>query len=62
MMKIDTNKAELMFFGLQSDVIRKPQGQIEVNASSTITRGDGKQVLQVMERPPQAGGVHAVTS
>ncbi|PWA25589.1 hypothetical protein CCH79_00001400 [Gambusia affinis] len=35
------------FIGL-SDVIRKPQGQIEVNASSSITRGDGKQVLQIM--------------
>lgn len=43
-------------FLLQSDVIRKPQGQIEVNASSSIARGDGKQVLQVMERPPEAGG------
>lgn len=31
----------------QSDVIRKPQGQIEVNATSSIARGDGKQVLQV---------------
>lgn len=37
-------------------MIRKPQGQIEVNASSSIARGDGKQVLQVMERPPEAGG------
>lgn len=31
----------------QSDVIRKPQGQIEVNATSSIARGEGKQVLQV---------------
>lgn len=42
-------------FLLQSHVIRKPQGQIEVSASSSITRGDGKQVLQVMKRPPVAG-------
>lgn len=34
----------------QSDVIRKPQGQIEVNATSNIARGDGKQVLQVIPR------------
>lgn len=32
----------------QSDVIRKPQGQIEVNATSNIARGEGKQVLQVL--------------
>ncbi|CAL8241952.1 unnamed protein product [Gadus morhua 'NCC'] len=31
-----------------SDVIRRPQGQIEVNATSSISRGDGKQVLQVV--------------
>ncbi|KAI2657602.1 Pleckstrin homology domain-containing family H member 2 [Labeo rohita] len=31
-----------------SDVIRKPQGQIELNACSTIARGDGKQMLQVV--------------
>lgn len=29
-------------------MIRKPQGQIEVNATSNIARGDGKQVLQVI--------------
>lgn len=28
-------------------MIRKPQGQIEVNATSSIARGEGKQVLQV---------------
>lgn len=33
----------------QSDVIRKPQGQIEVSATSSIFRGDGKQVLQVFK-------------
>lgn len=32
---------------IQSDVIRKPQGQIELNASSQIDRGDGKQTIQV---------------
>lgn len=32
---------------IQSDVIRKPQGQIELNASSHIERGDGKQTIQV---------------
>ncbi|KAK5605191.1 hypothetical protein CRENBAI_021359 [Crenichthys baileyi] len=39
---------ELLYYKSPSDVIRKPQGQIEVNASSSITRGDGKQVLQIM--------------
>lgn len=29
-------------------MIRKPQGQIEVDATSNIARGDGKQVLQVI--------------
>ncbi|XP_013876605.1 pleckstrin homology domain-containing family H member 2 isoform X2 [Austrofundulus limnaeus] len=38
---------DLLYFKSPSDVIRKPQGQIEVNASSSITRGDGKQVLQI---------------
>ncbi|XP_027006068.2 pleckstrin homology domain-containing family H member 2 [Tachysurus fulvidraco] len=39
---------ELMYFKSPSDVIRKPQGQIELTASSTISRGDGKQILQVV--------------
>ncbi|XP_075903426.1 pleckstrin homology domain-containing family H member 2 isoform X2 [Nelusetta ayraudi] len=39
---------ELLYYKSPSDVIRKPQGQIEVNASSSIARGDGKQVLQVV--------------
>ncbi|KAJ3610038.1 hypothetical protein NHX12_022132, partial [Muraenolepis orangiensis] len=39
---------ELLYYKSPSDVIRKPQGQIEVNATSSITRGDGKQVLQVV--------------
>ncbi|OXB65485.1 hypothetical protein ASZ78_014836 [Callipepla squamata] len=33
--------------GKNSDVIRKPQGQIELNASSHIERGDGKQTIQL---------------
>ncbi|XP_074503019.1 pleckstrin homology domain-containing family H member 2 isoform X2 [Sebastes fasciatus] len=39
---------ELLYYNSPSDVIRKPQGQIEVNATSSIARGDGKQVLQVV--------------
>ncbi|CAG6017975.1 unnamed protein product [Menidia menidia] len=38
---------ELLYYKSPSDVIRKPQGQIEVNATSSISRGDGKQVLQL---------------
>uniref|UniRef100_A0A8C4EIV1 Pleckstrin homology domain containing, family H (with MyTH4 domain) member 2 n=1 Tax=Dicentrarchus labrax TaxID=13489 RepID=A0A8C4EIV1_DICLA len=40
---------ELLYYKSPSDVIRKPQGQIEVNATSSIARGEGKQVLQVSE-------------
>uniref|UniRef100_A0A8C5B2T6 Pleckstrin homology, MyTH4 and FERM domain containing H2 n=1 Tax=Gadus morhua TaxID=8049 RepID=A0A8C5B2T6_GADMO len=39
---------ELLYYKSPSDVIRRPQGQIEVNATSSISRGDGKQVLQVV--------------
>uniref|UniRef100_A0A4W6FXB5 Pleckstrin homology, MyTH4 and FERM domain containing H2 n=1 Tax=Lates calcarifer TaxID=8187 RepID=A0A4W6FXB5_LATCA len=39
---------ELLYFKSPSDVIRKPQGQIEVNATSSIARGEGKQVLQIV--------------
>ncbi|KAF7710663.1 pleckstrin homology domain-containing family H member 2 [Silurus meridionalis] len=39
---------ELMYYKSPSDVIRKPQGQIELTASSTISRGEGKQILQVV--------------
>ncbi|XP_075933156.1 pleckstrin homology domain-containing family H member 2 isoform X2 [Anarhichas minor] len=39
---------ELLYYNSPSDVIRKPQGQIEVNATSSIARGEGKQVLQVV--------------
>lgn len=31
----------------QSDVIRKPQGQIELNSSCHIVRGEGAQTFQV---------------
>ncbi|KAG8584254.1 hypothetical protein GDO81_008753 [Engystomops pustulosus] len=34
--------------GKNSDVIRKPQGQIELNSSSHIVRGDGKQTVQLV--------------
>uniref|UniRef100_A0A8D3EA18 Pleckstrin homology, MyTH4 and FERM domain containing H2 n=1 Tax=Scophthalmus maximus TaxID=52904 RepID=A0A8D3EA18_SCOMX len=39
---------ELLYYKSPSDVIRKPQGQIEVNATSSIARGEGKQVLQIV--------------
>ncbi|XP_034040743.1 pleckstrin homology domain-containing family H member 2 [Thalassophryne amazonica] len=39
---------ELLYYKSPSNVIRKPQGQIEVNATSNITRGEGKQILQIM--------------
>ncbi|XP_041866886.1 pleckstrin homology domain-containing family H member 2 [Melanotaenia boesemani] len=39
---------ELLYYKSPSDVIRKPQGQIEVNATSSIARADGKQVLQIV--------------
>nr|XP_003224090.1 PREDICTED: pleckstrin homology domain-containing family H member 2 isoform X1 [Anolis carolinensis]XP_008113918.1 PREDICTED: pleckstrin homology domain-containing family H member 2 isoform X1 [Anolis carolinensis] len=38
---------ELLYYKSPSDVIRKPQGQIELNASSRIVRGDGKQTVQL---------------
>ncbi|KAJ8248319.1 hypothetical protein GJAV_G00240730 [Gymnothorax javanicus] len=39
---------ELLYYKSPSDVIRRPQGQIELNATSSITRGDGKQTLQLV--------------
>ncbi|XP_024152637.1 pleckstrin homology domain-containing family H member 2 isoform X1 [Oryzias melastigma] len=39
---------ELLYYKSPSDVIRKPQGQIEVNGTSSIARGEGKQVLQIV--------------
>uniref|UniRef100_A0A673VXW6 Pleckstrin homology, MyTH4 and FERM domain containing H2 n=1 Tax=Salmo trutta TaxID=8032 RepID=A0A673VXW6_SALTR len=39
---------ELLYYKSPSDVIRRPQGQIEVNATSSIARGDEKQVLQIV--------------
>ncbi|XP_044285304.1 pleckstrin homology domain-containing family H member 2 isoform X1 [Varanus komodoensis] len=38
---------ELLYYKSPSDVIRKPQGQIELSASSRIVRGDGKQTVQL---------------
>uniref|UniRef100_A0A8D0DZT4 Pleckstrin homology domain-containing family H member 2 n=1 Tax=Salvator merianae TaxID=96440 RepID=A0A8D0DZT4_SALMN len=38
---------ELLYYKSPSDVIRKPQGQIELSASSRIVRGDGKQTIQL---------------
>ncbi|XP_005998342.1 pleckstrin homology domain-containing family H member 2 [Latimeria chalumnae] len=39
---------ELMYYKSPSDVIRKPQGQIELNASCHIVKGDGKQTVQLV--------------
>ncbi|KAJ8014229.1 hypothetical protein DPEC_G00038080 [Dallia pectoralis] len=39
---------ELLYYKSPSDVIRRPQGQIEVNTTSSISRGDRKQVLQIV--------------
>ncbi|XP_053167753.1 pleckstrin homology domain-containing family H member 2 isoform X2 [Hemicordylus capensis] len=38
---------ELLYYKSPSDVIRKPQGQIELCASSRIVKGDGKQTVQL---------------
>ena len=35
------------FLSLQSDVIRKPQGQVELNSRCQIVRGEGAQTFQV---------------
>uniref|UniRef100_A0A3B4FFN1 Pleckstrin homology, MyTH4 and FERM domain containing H2 n=1 Tax=Pundamilia nyererei TaxID=303518 RepID=A0A3B4FFN1_9CICH len=39
---------ELLYYKSPSDVIRKPQGQIKVSATSSIARGEGKQILQIV--------------
>ncbi|CAH2254780.1 pleckstrin homology domain-containing family H member 2 [Pelobates cultripes] len=39
---------ELLYYKSPSDVIRKPQGQIELNSSSHIVKGDGKQTVQLV--------------
>ncbi|XP_074845713.1 pleckstrin homology domain-containing family H member 2 isoform X1 [Carettochelys insculpta] len=39
---------ELLYYKSPSDVIRKPHGQIELNISSHIIRGDGKQTVQLI--------------
>ncbi|XP_063117916.1 pleckstrin homology domain-containing family H member 2 isoform X13 [Rattus norvegicus] len=38
---------ELLYYRSPSDVIRKPQGHIELSASCSILRGDNKQTVQV---------------
>uniref|UniRef100_A0A8D1AIR9 Pleckstrin homology domain-containing family H member 2 n=1 Tax=Sus scrofa TaxID=9823 RepID=A0A8D1AIR9_PIG len=38
---------ELLYYKSPSDVIRKPQGHIELSASCSILRGDNKQTVQV---------------
>uniref|UniRef100_A0A8D0GKU6 Pleckstrin homology, MyTH4 and FERM domain containing H2 n=1 Tax=Sphenodon punctatus TaxID=8508 RepID=A0A8D0GKU6_SPHPU len=38
---------ELLYYKSPSDVIRKPQGQIELSASTHIVRADGKQTVQL---------------
>uniref|UniRef100_A0A8C8RQS6 Pleckstrin homology domain-containing family H member 2 n=1 Tax=Pelusios castaneus TaxID=367368 RepID=A0A8C8RQS6_9SAUR len=39
---------ELLYYKSPSDVIQKPQGQIELSISSHIVRGDGKQTVQLI--------------
>uniref|UniRef100_A0A4W3GX67 Pleckstrin homology, MyTH4 and FERM domain containing H2 n=1 Tax=Callorhinchus milii TaxID=7868 RepID=A0A4W3GX67_CALMI len=39
---------ELLYYKSPSDVIRKPQGQVELSTSSHIVRGDGKQTIQLI--------------
>ncbi|XP_032255201.1 pleckstrin homology domain-containing family H member 2-like isoform X3 [Phoca vitulina] len=39
---------ELLYYKSPSDVIRKPQGHIELSASCGILRGDNKQTVQVL--------------
>lgn len=38
---------------VQSDVIRKPQGQIELNSCCRIVRGEGAQTFQVVHLCPR---------
>lgn len=38
---------EILYYKSPSDVIRKPQGQIELNSSCRIVRGEGAQTFQV---------------
>ncbi|XP_036449275.1 LOW QUALITY PROTEIN: pleckstrin homology domain-containing family H member 1 [Colossoma macropomum] len=39
---------EILYFKSPSDVIRKPQGQIELNSSCRIARGEGAQTFQLI--------------
>ncbi|XP_039768991.1 pleckstrin homology domain-containing family H member 2 isoform X2 [Ornithorhynchus anatinus] len=38
---------ELLYYKSPSDVVRKPQGQIELSANSRIVRGESKQTVQL---------------
>ncbi|KPP73858.1 pleckstrin-like domain-containing family H member 2-like [Scleropages formosus] len=39
---------ELLYYKSPSDVIQRPQGQIELSATSSIARSEGKQTLQLV--------------
>ncbi|XP_075469623.1 pleckstrin homology domain-containing family H member 1 isoform X4 [Ascaphus truei] len=39
---------EIMYYKSPSDVIKKPQGQIELNSSCRIVRGEGSQTFQLI--------------
>uniref|UniRef100_A0A8D3CTI4 Pleckstrin homology domain containing, family H (with MyTH4 domain) member 1 n=1 Tax=Scophthalmus maximus TaxID=52904 RepID=A0A8D3CTI4_SCOMX len=39
---------EILYYKSPSDVIRKPQGQIELNSSCSIVRGEGAQTFQLI--------------
>ncbi|KAM9842656.1 pleckstrin homology domain-containing family H member 1 [Aulostomus maculatus] len=39
---------EILYYKSPSDVIRKPQGQIELNSSCRIVRGEGSQTFQLI--------------
>ncbi|XP_068802319.1 pleckstrin homology domain-containing family H member 1 isoform X2 [Struthio camelus] len=39
---------QIMYYKSPSDVIRKPQGQMELNSSCQIVRGEGSQTFQLM--------------
>lgn len=43
--------------GFQSDVIRKPQGQIELNSSCGLVHGEGAKTFQVRGRGHAEGFV-----
>ncbi|GAB0190501.1 pleckstriny domain-containing family H member 1 [Grus japonensis] len=39
---------QIMYYKSPSDIIRKPQGQMELNSSCQIVRGEGSQTFQLM--------------